>query len=663
LLFLCVLFHDWNHDGKRDTGDEWIELYNASNKTIDLSGWQLDDAKSGSAPFTIPNGSTVPPHGFLVFFASETTIGLNNGGDTVRLLHPDDTLADKKQYDPIETNASYARHPDGSETWVTYCVPTPGIANCSQQPAPTPTRQFDLTRIADARQLPDGARVSVLGSVVAHPCEMDTYGHELTLSDGVAGITVFLEFPARFSCALPRNEQIVVTGVLRDHFGMRTLYPGTSLNIARHYAPPREIAPLQIHTGDLNQDTESMLVMIQGQVSNGKNGDVIWVNDGTGIVEVYADPVSGASFEGIPRGSIVRIYGIAYQSNKNKLPTEGYYLRPRAPDDVIVLERAEKLPRAPGNRGGVDLGAVSIEQALSTRTQNYVTVGGIVTVPPGLLSERDFWIQDAAGRGAHIFVAASAGQPPKLELHQNVSVRGRVVSSLGAREIRVELPDAIGTFGIGAAVYPRALRTGEIDFSNEGALIELQGFVARAKGREIYVDDGSGEILVYIDAGTHIRWSRPDAGDPVRIAGILTRFRGEPEILPRYPSDVQFGTLLSDPAAGIDNSAFRALRASGLVGEDLAITRKLNAQAAARLPRKIPRIAPTPTVPTLKQKSLPPASVDLLALVSLLFLVGSGVSATIALKKYRAARIPAHASSIARSRRVTLIDDGPKGSG
>ena len=639
--FLPVAYRDWNGDKKLDAGDEWIELYNSSNKTIDLSGWQLDDAKSGSSPFEIPDGTTIAPKSFLVYYASETNVGLNNSGDTVRLLHPDDTVADKKEYMPIETNASYGRYPDGLAKWVTYCVPTPGLENCSQEPPPTPTRVFNFTSIADARNLPDESYVAILGSVVAHPCELDTYGHEMTVSDGVAGIDVFLEFPSQLSCSIPRFEQVAVQGVIRDHFGLRTIYPAHAINVARRYDAPREIAPLQVHTGDVGEATESMLVMIQGAVSNGKNGDVIWVNDGTGMVEVYADAVSHVSFEGLTRGSIVRVYGIGYQNNNYKLPTEGYYIRPRDPNDFIVLERADKLPEAPGKRGGVDLGAVSIDQALSTRTQNYVTIGGVVTVPPGILSERDFWIQDANGDAARVFVSSTAGDVPNLKLHENVSVRGRVVSSFGAREIRVELPDSIGAHGIGQPVAPRPIKTGAIDFSNEGALILMEGFVARERGREIYIDDGTGEVLVYIDSSTRIRWPRLHVGDPARIIGIITRFRGEPEILPRYQSDVQFGVTLL-PVAGGTQPFNQIMRARGRIGEELARTRTLNAYAAQRVARPIsPRVqnASAPAQPRAPTQNALASTTDPFALASFMLLALSGISAAIAVKKYRATRL------------------------
>src|SRR5205823_1807093 len=35
--FLPAPYADWNHDGTLDSGDEWIELYNASNRIVDLS--------------------------------------------------------------------------------------------------------------------------------------------------------------------------------------------------------------------------------------------------------------------------------------------------------------------------------------------------------------------------------------------------------------------------------------------------------------------------------------------------------------------------------------------------------------------------------------------------------------------------------------------------
>lgn len=639
--FLPVPYQDWNHDKILDAGDEWLELYNASNHAVDLSGWKLDDAKDGSSPYKFPDGTQLDAHSFMLLFARDTSVGLNNDGDMVRLLYPDNTVADKFEYEPIETNKSYARRPDGGERWVTYCIPTPGAPNCAINTTPTPTRVFNLTSIAEARTLPLGSNVSVLGSVIAHPCEFDLYGHEAVISDGSAGLAVYMGFPARMSCLIPRSEQIVVTGVISDHYGMRTIYPESNLDLTRHYADPRAIAPRAVHTGNFGENAEAMLVTIQGKVSNGKNGDTLWVNDGTGAVEVYADEFSHTSFEGITRGSIVRITGIGYQYNGKKLPEEGYYLRVRAPDDVLVLERAEKLPEAPGKRGGVDLGAVAIDQALATKTQNYVTVGGVVTMPPGIVDDSDFWMQDASG-GIHVFVSKAAGALPPMQLHDNVSVRGRIVNAFGARELRVELPAAIGVHGAGVPVAPRVLKTGQVDFSHEGALVQIVGWVARSDGREIYIDDGSGEVLVYIDADTRIRWPRLHVGDPALLTGVVSRFRGAPEILPRVQSDVQFGVTLL-PIAGANAPTFlKQLRARGVVGEDLAWTQKLRAHAGANdaqiySPRVSRVLSPNASPSRASETAL--HADDLITALSLLLLAASGACGIIAAHKYRAARM------------------------
>lgn len=596
-------------------------------------------------------GTTLSPHAFHVYFGSETHLGLNNDGDAVRLLYPDHTVADKIVYTPVHTNVSYARRPDGSENWVTACVPTPDAPNCSQQPSPTPTRAVTLTSIGDARQLPDGALVSVLGSVVAHPCELDARGRELTLSDGAAGINVYFAYPNQFSCQLARNSQIIVTGILRDHYGMKTLYPRDAQDIDYDAGAPLEIAPRQIHTGALGEATESMLVTLQGAVSNGKGGgDFLWLNDGTGIVELRINGVTGASFAGITYGSRVRVTGISYRYAKNPSAPGGYFLKPRQPDDIVVLDLADKIPSAPGGRGK-DLGAVSIAQALSMPTQNYVTIGGTITVPPGLFGDRDFWIEDAQGYGMRVFVSAPAGIMPPLKPNENVTVRGRVVNFSGAREIRVELAGAINIYGVGVPLSPSFQKSGQLDFSHGGALVQIQGLVTRADGRQIYIDDGSGGVLVYIDASTHIRWSRFFTGEQARITGILTRFRGAPEILPRNQTDVQFGNLLLPITGG--NVPAVPPRATAALARPLTPSSQANASAIASqsltsqaitspaLPSRRKPIAPLSLpAPTLAPASLSIVQPDPISIAALLLLTLAVLSASLAFRKFRT---PPHA--------------------
>jgi beta-lactamase superfamily II metal-dependent hydrolase len=65
---------------------EWVELYNPTTRTINLSGLYLDDlAGGGSAPQAIPAGTMIPPNGFYVMNLGCCFLN-NTGTDSVRLL-------------------------------------------------------------------------------------------------------------------------------------------------------------------------------------------------------------------------------------------------------------------------------------------------------------------------------------------------------------------------------------------------------------------------------------------------------------------------------------------------------------------------------------------------------------------------------------------------
>jgi hypothetical protein len=133
-LLVCVSYH------------EWIELWNGSGLPVDLGGWLLDDAPEAIAasvstrkPYVIPEGRTVEPEGFLLFFRRDTKLTLNNDGDTVRLLGPDGALLDAFTYDsPPGADVSWSRAGDGRPRWTTGYPASPGSSNLPPPPTATP---------------------------------------------------------------------------------------------------------------------------------------------------------------------------------------------------------------------------------------------------------------------------------------------------------------------------------------------------------------------------------------------------------------------------------------------------------------------------------------------------------------------------------------------
>lgn len=111
-----------NPDGP-DDGEEWIELYNDSASTVDLSNWILDDsgkdASIGSSAYSLPSGSVISGSSYLAIDLPDKSFALNNtGGDTVRLFHPDQLLATQVSYTGnAAVDTTYARKPDGTYAW------------------------------------------------------------------------------------------------------------------------------------------------------------------------------------------------------------------------------------------------------------------------------------------------------------------------------------------------------------------------------------------------------------------------------------------------------------------------------------------------------------------------------------------------------------------
>ena len=118
---------------------EWVELYNPAASAVDLSGCILDDlVNGGSAPYTIPAGTTIAAHGF---WTHDFTNYYNNSGDDVNLIATDGvTVIDHYTYASTGYDVSWYRFPDGGP-WQTTTTrsPTKGSSNTLNGATATPT--------------------------------------------------------------------------------------------------------------------------------------------------------------------------------------------------------------------------------------------------------------------------------------------------------------------------------------------------------------------------------------------------------------------------------------------------------------------------------------------------------------------------------------------
>lgn len=101
--------------------DDWIELYNISETSADISGYYLSDKKSNYAKWQLPQGTTISGKGYLTIWCDKdttqaglhTNFKLSSSGETVILSSEDGTLLDKVAYPEQSLELSYSRNPDG----------------------------------------------------------------------------------------------------------------------------------------------------------------------------------------------------------------------------------------------------------------------------------------------------------------------------------------------------------------------------------------------------------------------------------------------------------------------------------------------------------------------------------------------------------------------
>lgn len=80
----------------KDTGGEWMELFNNGASPINLKGWAIKDASGKTFKFT--KETPVEPGTYLKIDYLTSKISLNNNGETIFLYDLSGSLIDKAEY-------------------------------------------------------------------------------------------------------------------------------------------------------------------------------------------------------------------------------------------------------------------------------------------------------------------------------------------------------------------------------------------------------------------------------------------------------------------------------------------------------------------------------------------------------------------------------------
>ena len=316
---------------------EFLELYNAGDVPMDISGWTLSNAVT----FTFPAGSLIEVGEYIIVCANAASYlgngyqvfqwisgnSLNNTGETITLSTADPLVVDEVTYSDF---APWPTAPDGACPSLEIIDPlldnsladnwqasfegfgTPGAPNTIHPPV-TPYSIVGLQTEATA-----GEYISTVGIVTAVYPALNL----LTVQSGLGAYTgIWVE-----GTGVALGDEVSVEGSLAEELNL-TIISAAIININSSNNPLPE--PLLLGTLPANLEAwEGVLIKVTAPVVNGDLGLGEWaVSDGTGAIII--DDM-GLLFTPVQEGPTYTIVGPLYDAGS------AFKIEPRGVNDLTL---------------------------------------------------------------------------------------------------------------------------------------------------------------------------------------------------------------------------------------------------------------------------------------------------------------------------------------
>ena len=186
----------------------------------------------------------------------------------------------------------------------------------------------------------------------------------------------------------------------------------------------------------------------------------------------------------------------------------------------------------------------SIRDARALASGTVTTIKGTVTVPSGAFTsstyDQGFAIQDKTGG---IYISTQTNH--RLKLGDTAEVTGVLGQTFGLTIVTPGSGRSVLIKRDNDNVTPQRIATGSVNEASEGRLVTIRGNVSQAVssdlpyGYKFYVNDGSGEIQVFVSTSSNLDLSQMSLGKAVNITGFSGQFDTTYEVQPRIQRDLR----------------------------------------------------------------------------------------------------------------------------
>ena len=196
------------HENEYFKRNDWVELYNTTDKDIDVAGMYLSDNEQKPLKYQISKGdsqasTTIPAHGYLIVWCDKlesrdqlhASFKLDADGGSVLLTAADESWSDRLVYTAHQADQTVGRYPDGGSEIFVMNVPTIAQSNISTSYL-VPVEQGDVTGIDIAQISAPGSQISLYnlaGQPVITPQRGNCYIARYTDAQGRVKTVKFIQ--------------------------------------------------------------------------------------------------------------------------------------------------------------------------------------------------------------------------------------------------------------------------------------------------------------------------------------------------------------------------------------------------------------------------------------------------------------------------------------
>ncbi len=200
---------------------DWIELYNSSLQSIDLSGWFLSDNATSPTKWAFPNGTNLPAQSHLLIWADKmgsglhTNFKLSGSGEHIVLSKADGAVQDSLSFIDQLPDVSFGRKGDNGTEWIYFDQPSPGNDNSSSGM---------LDQLSDPLPSKDRGFYSGAISVRLESAEGATIYYSLDGSDPYPNGSVYSNSPLQVSKTTVLRAQAILDGYFDSRIATHTYF-------------------------------------------------------------------------------------------------------------------------------------------------------------------------------------------------------------------------------------------------------------------------------------------------------------------------------------------------------------------------------------------------------------------------------------------------------